>query len=156
MTYHCLFQEQSTETDHSYKRPSENGTDFLKTQERYQPENHCAMFKRKYRGNQNHYCQHELNRISGVNLTRIRCGNSNLNSNLHRIQLSDSPVCEDEQHYFMHCPKYKTLRRNVVTTIPLEAWNMNTILRGSTRYTPEMNKEISLTTQKFIMASKRF
>ena len=58
----------------------------------------------------------EWTRISSINMSRIRCGNSNLNANLYRRNRCDSPLCscgggiETEAHYLLECPKYQRLR----------------------------------------------
>ena len=118
--------------------------------------------KLKHRKNENRYYNHELTRMSSVNLARLRVGNHNLNGCLFERQMSDSARCEcghlpeDASHYFLSCQRYDRLRREVVNNIPLEAWNLPTILHGSKRYSPTLNEKICLTVQTFINASARF
>ena len=116
----------------------------------------------KYKSKPNPYYSYELTRMSNVNLTRLRSGNHNLNDNLHRISLIDSPACdcghpcEDDIHYFMECPRYNQARKDITCVIPLEAWNINTIYRGSPRYDIKLNETICITVQRFITSTARF
>ena len=104
-----------------------------------------------------------MDRLSSVNLSRIRCGNSDLNANLHRRNLCDSPLCacgtdeETESHYLLECPLYARLRADAILEVPVGSWNTRDLLHGSKiRYTEEENRTISMTIQKFISSSRRF
>ena len=116
----------------------------------------------KHRSRPNSYFSFELSRMSGVNHARLRSGNCNLNQNLCRIGLAESPMCEcgreDETvvHFLLVCPRYDRLRREITSKIPLEAWNLRTILYGSDRYSQELNLQIAKTVQLFITATARF
>ena len=118
--------------------------------------------KLRMKKNQVRYYEHELTRMSSVNLARLRVGNHNLNSCLFERQMNDTAACEcghtpeDPSHYFLNCERYDRQRRDVVGRIPLEAWNLKTILHGSERYDHSLNKEISMTVQAYITSSARF
>ena len=105
----------------------------------------------------------ELTRWSGMLLSRIRCGNSDLNANLYRRNLVESPMCEcgetaeTEIHYLLHCQNHVISRRDAKRDIPVGAWNTRDLLHGSRlRYTGGENRTICLAVQQFILSSGRF
>ena len=118
--------------------------------------------KNKLKQNQNKHYEHELTRMSSVNLARLRVGNHNLNSCLFDRLMSESTACEcghipeDPAHYFLTCQRYHRHRSDIVKCIPFEAWNLATILHGSNRYDHSLNREICLTVQAYITSTARF
>ena len=103
----------------------------------------------------NKYYSYEDTRMGAVSLTRLRCGNNNLNKHL----LVESPCCscgaptEDVTHFLINCPNHDAPRRSITTTIPVDVWQTNTLLHGSPRYTDDLNKLICITVQRFIMCT---
>ena len=91
----------------------------------------------------------EVDRQSSINLTRLRVSNSNLNLNLYRINLCESPICEcgaeneSTAHYLLRCTRYARARLDAIATTRPEMWNTNDLLHGSSiRYTPEENRDL--------------
>ena len=103
----------------------------------------------------NPYFAVELSRMAQVNLTRLRSGYHNLNGRLSDIGLAESAACdcgsprEDVQHFLIDCRCYDDLRRDV-TEIPIEAWQVETLLHGNKRYSQELNHKICITVQRYI------
>ena len=96
-------------------------------------------------------------------MARLRCNNADLNENLFSIKLSTSDICpncglhvETIEHYFIYCTAYDTIRNAIVQEIPLEAWNVKGILYGNSRYTNELNTQVQLTAQKYLLSLGRF
>ena len=118
--------------------------------------------KLRHKKNNNPYYDHELTRMSSVNLARLRVSNHNLNGCLFDRLISESASCEcghtpeDPAHYFIECERYNRNRSDIVKRIPLEAWNLPTILQGSKRYDQSLNREICLTVQAYITSTSRF
>ena len=105
----------------------------------------------------------ELTRWSSILLSRIRCGNSDLNANLYRRNLVDSPLCEcgeseeTEIHYLLYCQTYAAARTDARRMVPVGAWNTKDLLHGSgLRYSGEENRTLCLAVQQFIISSGRF
>ena len=70
------------------------------------------------------YYQIENTSRSAINLARLRCGNANLNENLHCRNFKDSPICqcgqgnESTAHYLLHCPIYNRARDDARRVLP--------------------------------------
>ena len=105
--------------------------------------------KLKHKNNQPKYYEHQLTRMSSVNLARLRVGNHNLNNCLFQRLMSETANCEcghspeNLTHFFLSCQRYNRLRGDIVQHIPLEAWNLTTILHGSSRYNQHILTEKS-------------
>ena len=121
-------------------------------------------FKVKVRAkpNPDSYYNLEAERIAGINHTRLRTGNCNLNENLYARNLVDSPECscghqtESVNHYLLDCPNYLRARTDAKCHVP-GAWNGKDLIVGSKiRYTPEENIAISRTVQMYISTTGRF
>ena len=104
----------------------------------------------------------QFTRKSHVLLSRLRCLNSVLLSNLFNINLSTTNVCqnclfeiETMSHFFIKCSAYDEARSMLCKQIPIECWNLDSIVFGSKRYTNEYI-QIQITTQKYILATGRF
>ena len=109
------------------------------------------------------YYEIEWTRWSSILLSRLRCGNLDLNANLYRRNLVECPMCacgeaaETEIHYLLYCSNYSTLRSDARNTVPLGSWNTKDLLHGSKLlYTEDQNKTICITVQNFIISSNRF
>ena len=96
---------------------------------------------------------------------RMRMGCSQLNSDLHRIGVVESPSCscgadiENIYHFFFQCSKYVLLRNELQSEITnLGNFNLNTILFGNRGQgvTQSQNEDIFNAVQKFIKNSGRF
>ena len=101
---------------------------------------------------------YELTRWSSVQLCRLRSGNCKLNVNLFLRCEADSPACskcnvdETVTHYFLHCKAYDCLRRDLLMDIPLECFDVNTIMNGSNRYSHELNLNVQRVVQQYIFS----
>ena len=104
----------------------------------------------------------EITRLSGIHMTRLRCQNSNLKKTLYERLMSDTSSCEcgeeneSDSHYFLNCVLYNNCREEVVSKIPLECWNLETIYHGSDRYENDLNLLIAKTAQEYVTDTKRF
>ena len=104
----------------------------------------------------------EVTRLSGIHMTRLRCQNSNLKKTLYERLMSDTSSCEcgeeneSDSHYFLNCVLYNNCREQVVSKIPLECWNLETIYHGSDRYENDLNLLIAKTAQEYVTDTKRF
>ena len=104
--------------------------------------------------------------------TRLRVGQSYLNSHAFSIGKVSSPVCnchhpnETAMHYFLQCFLYTIERQSLLTQVAQVVPNfinlsqskqLNLLLYGynNSNY-HEQNIEISKLTQKYILQSKRF
>ena len=78
---------------------------------------------------QTHQVQLYLQRYC-IQMARIRCDNSNLNFHFSQRN-SDTNLCdtcakpETPYHFFIECAKYD--RRDIVKSVPLDYFNINTI-----------------------------
>ena len=95
--------------------------------------------------------------------TRIRCISSNLNSDLFRINLTDSPLCqcghylEDSFHFLLECCRYNQERFKLFQTLSnYRPIGVGLLLFGNPTLTNEENELIMLATQTFIKDTKRF
>jgi hypothetical protein len=91
---------------------------------------------------------------------RLRLGCSSLNYDLNRRSLVDSPFCtcgavENVNHFLLQCPKYSHLRRDLFSDLPCPPIT-NTLLYGDEKLSPDQNKLIIASVQRFILATKRF
>ena len=86
--------------------------------------------------------------------TRIRCISSNLNPDLFRVNLTNSPLCqcgnylEDSYHFFLECRMYHPQRLKLFQTLSnYHPINADLLLFGNTTLTDEENEIIMLVTQ---------
>ena len=96
-------------------------------------------------------------------LARLRLGNSDLNSNLYNINLSESPKCEcgtpqeTPTHYILSCPNFNDLNEEMLEKISfVEEIDLTNILNGSRKYSSLENTTIINAVQTYILKSKRF
>ena len=68
--------------------------------------------------------------------------------------MSDTYMCpncgnvpETLEHFFMYCPEYDDCRSNFASVFPIEAWNLDCILHGSTRYDAKLNHIVQIEAQ---------
>lgn len=101
-------------------------------------------------------------RKSQVLLTRLRTGCSNLNFDLSRKDIVDSPLCncgevEDALHFFLHCNKYARIRTLLLNTISQYCEpTLPVILNGNTLLDHETNILIVDAVHLFVRQSGRF
>ncbi|KAK3099985.1 hypothetical protein FSP39_012969 [Pinctada imbricata] len=102
-------------------------------------------------------------RKPNILLTRLRNTCSNLNADLFKVNLNNSPVCscgssiEDASHYLLLCPLYNEQRRILNSRLqPLYPLTLSDLLSGSTNLSLTENTYIQLAVQDFILASNRF
>jgi hypothetical protein len=96
-------------------------------------------------------------------LARIRNNCSNLNSDLYKNHLVNSPNCscgngnEDAAHYLIYCPKYNVQRTALFNSLrQFHPLNCDMLLNGSFANNDESNTYIFSEVQKFIESTKRF
>lgn len=109
--------------------------------------------------------QHFLNgeRSYSVYHARIRNLCSNLNGDLYRNHLRDSPTCdcgfhtEDAEHYFFNCCLFRAQRLQLFTaTITYHPLSTQTLLYGKDDYSADENRLLFTEVQLFIKHSNRF
>ena len=96
--------------------------------------------------------------------TKLRHGCSQLNSDLHRVNLRQSPFCEcgdfpeDANHFFFYCNTYNDVRRNFMPHLRsiMPYIDVEILLFGHSDLTSEENYNIVLLVLKFIRDSRRF
>ena len=92
----------------------------------------------------------DFTRKSHVLMSRIRCRNSDLNNNLFSRNLSESMLCdvcnvpETVEHFLLFCTAFNDMRCNITDNIPIESWNVESILYASKRYNQELNNKIQM------------
>ncbi len=104
------------------------------------------------------------NRRSNIIHTRLRHNCSSLNSDLFRVNLSESlsctctSSCENSFHYFLECNLYNQFRRTLFSDIIKFGGqpSLDTILLGDPNLSTKANTNIFLSVHKYIVNSKRF
>ena len=93
----------------------------------------------------------------------MRMGCSQLNSDLCRMGLVQSPLCscgvstEDSFHFFFQCNKYTVLRNEFqAKVISLGAFNLKTVLFGISPNDMSKNQDIFEAVHKYIKFTGRF
>ena len=94
---------------------------------------------------------------------KIRMGCSQLNHDMNKIGILDSPACtcgapdETPYHYFFECQNHVLHRNSLqMITMPLAPFTLNTLLYGSKSCSKANNKTIFEATQNFILQTGRF
>ncbi len=102
-------------------------------------------------------------RKANIILARLRMGCSELNDDLYRIGVIDSPACscgarkENAFHFFMVCPKYTTIRQQMHSEIIKAAkYSIGVILYGDKNKCDKTNNDIVNLVHNFITSSNRF
>lgn len=102
-------------------------------------------------------------RLYAVYHARIRNRCSNLNNDLFRNHLRDSPACEcgnnteDAEHYFFRCNLFRAQRIQLFTATRIfHPLSTNTLLFGNERYSEEENVFVFKEVQNYIKLSNRF
>lgn len=105
------------------------------------------------------YGERKLNIIH----TKLRYDNSGLNYDLYRFNLTDNPgctcgfPCENSFHFFMECPLYTQIRRNLFFVLSIYGnIDLKVILHGNIDLTINQNKDIFKAVQVYIKNSERF
>ena len=103
------------------------------------------------------------NRKANIILARLRMGCSELNDDLYRIGVVNSPSCscgarrENSFHFFMICPKYLAIRQHLHSELIKTAkYSIGTILYGDKELSVKKNNEIVDLVHNFITNSNRF
>ena len=96
-------------------------------------------------------------------VNRLKIGHSELNENLHRFDLADSPLCsicntpESVEHYLITCRRYIAQRRKLTVALNkngIHTINVKTILGGA-KLTTEQQKCIATHLERYIRETKR-
>ena len=102
-------------------------------------------------------------RWANIQLARLRIGCSNLNSHLfHNLHVVNQPNCacgyidENPEHFFFTCPLFTESRRNLFSVLDYNTSNIQNILHGITRSTPDENMLRLEAVMKYIEATGRF
>ena len=95
-------------------------------------------------------------RKSEILHTRLRLQCSSLNADLLKNHTLDNDKCpcgqvETAEHFLLYCPLFTELRND--TIMP---YNIEILLKGCPLYSDNVNGEIFLGVQNFILKSKRF
>ena len=105
---------------------------------------------------------YEGTRIGQILHSRLRMNCSNLNQQLFKKHLVQSPNCpcgeiESNDHYLLKCQRYTIFRERYIFNLRLPIRiSANVLLFGSERLSFEQNKAIFKSVQNFIVASNRF
>ena len=115
--------------------------------------------KHKQRPNPVYAVEHT--RTAAIEMTRMRCGNSNLSDNLFLRSLKDTPLCEcgqieDDVHYFEKCTRFNDYRLEMKALVPEAPWTTKMIYHGSETLSSEINIRLQLAGQKYIEKTCRF
>ena len=93
----------------------------------------------------------------------LRSNNHNLNSVLFPKLMSDwkmCPYCLDEEetvyHFLIKCPQYDEVRLTHIARVPLECWNISSLLFGLSHYNTELNSLLQSIVQEFKMQTGKF
>ena len=99
----------------------------------------------------------------GIIHAKLRMGCSQLNSDLYKMGLVESPLCscgdssEDAFHFFFQCNKYVLQRNDLQTKItPSASFNIKTVLFGTSTKMNAKNKDIFNAVHYYIKATGRF
>ncbi len=102
-------------------------------------------------------------RKANIILARLRMGCSELNDDLYRIGVVNSPACscgarrENQFHFFMTCPKYVNIRQQLHSEIiKVARFSIGTILYGDKELSVKTNIDIAELVHNFITNSGRF
>ncbi len=103
------------------------------------------------------------NRKPNIVLAKLRMGCSQLNDDLYRIGVVDSPACscgarkENAFHYFMMCPKYTVIRQELHSElVKVAKYSIGTILHGDKDRSVNTNTNVVYLVHNFILQSERF
>ena len=95
--------------------------------------------------------------------SKIRISCSQLNQDMHKIGILNSPACacgasvESSFHFFFECCRYTTERNTLhMLIIPKAPFTLNTLLHGNSECTKAENISIFEATQTFIVNTGRF
>ena len=91
---------------------------------------------------------------------RLRLECSSLNYDLYRKSIIDDPSCacgevETTKHFLLNCAIYDAQRHSLFSNLPCPL-TLNNLMYGSEHLTIELNTDLFLQVQKYIIASKRF
>ena len=100
------------------------------------------------------------NRRGQVLHARLRLECSSLNYDLYRKSIINDPSCacgevETTKHFLLSCSIYDDLRHTLFSTLPCPL-TLNNLMYGSEHLTTELNTDLFLKVQKYIIASNRF
>ena len=99
-------------------------------------------------------------RKSQILHTRLRLQCSSLNADLFKNHILDNDKCpcgqvETAEHFLLNCPLFTELRNDTIGKI-LMPYNIEILLKGCPLYSDNVNGEIFLAVQNFILKSNRF
>ena len=106
----------------------------------------------------------EVTRWSSILLSRLRCGNPDLNHNLFSRLMKDDPSCacgapqETIKHYLFDCSLYSEARSKIIkfNSHNYLYFNINTILHGCELLTGADDDDFQTAVQNFIIDTRRF
>ena len=103
------------------------------------------------------------NRKANILHAKIRMGCSQLNHDMHKIGIVNSPACacgaqvENSYHYFFECGKYMAERDILhLQILSLAPFTLQTLLFGHPKCTKSENRSIFEITQTYILTTGRF
>ena len=94
-------------------------------------------------------------------MTRLRCNDSDLRTNLFNRLMADSLLCdcgqmETDTHFFEDCNIHDAAREEAKNQVPDLTWNTQYIYHGFDNYDEQDNIKLQLAGQYFILKSGRF
>ena len=100
------------------------------------------------------------NRKAQILHTRLRLGCSSLNSDLLKNYVSNTDRCtcgspETAMHFLLECNNYIDIRNDTINSLNI-AFNTDILLKGCPLYSDDINEQIFLAVQTFIIQSNRF
>ena len=103
----------------------------------------------------------EVSGRAAILTARMRNMNCDLNNLLSKLMsLTDKcTMCnrpETTEHFLFSCTRYDRLRSDIVKIIPIECFNICNLYNPPMRYSDELNLDIQLVFQNFILVSNRF
>ena len=104
----------------------------------------------------------EVTRWSSILLSRLRCGNPDLNHNLFSRLMKDDPSCacgapqETIKHYLFDCSLYSEARSKIINSHNYLYFNINTIMHGCELLTGADDDDFQTAVQNFIIDTRRF
>ena len=106
-----------------------------------------------------------INRRLNLIHSQLRMNSSNLNEHLYGLHVINSPLCsvcvnkiENCYHYFFVCPLFNRQRRQLFSKLLelLPSIELDVLLLGRNNLSDEINKEILIHVEKYLLDSKHF
>ena len=106
---------------------------------------------------QRFFSQSEVTRASSILLSRLRCGNADLNSNLFSRCHKEDPACncgaiyETTEHFLFKCPLYTKVRSKITHSANAIYFNLSTLMNGNPYLSDDNLEKIYVYVQEYII-----